>query len=281
MLAAPMRHMSLLFCLLMLLPLSWQAQAAPSFKIVTIAEDLDYPWAVAFLPNGDFLVTEKPGNIVRIAPDGSKRKISGVPTVIYRGQGGLLDIAVGPDFAQNRIVYFSYIARGMGGHGVTVARARLEEDDRLDGLEVIFEARPRKRTDHNLGSRLLFLPDGTLLVSVGDRFLMDEAQDLSSHIGTIVRINKDGSVPKDNPFIDRAGTRPEIYSYGHRNPQGMALQPGTGAVWVHEHGPQGGDELNILKQGANYGWPVITYGIDYDGSIISDTVNRSERYGFL
>lgn len=263
-----------LFCSLLSHPVSAQtAESSQPFyeaKIQVIASDLDYPWSVEVLPDGGFLVTEKPGRLLRISPDGTKTEIRGLPeNLVSRRQGGLLDIALAPDFSQSRMVYFSYVGRGYGGTGTEVARAVLS-GNRMDNLEVIFKARPKMRSDVHFGSRLLFAPDGTLYVTLGERYRMDEAQNPDNHLGTVVRINPDGSVPEDNPFIGKNGHRPEIYTYGHRNVQGIALHPETGAVWIHEHGPQGGDEVNILKPGANYGWPEITYGIDYDDSVITE-----------
>lgn len=247
--------------------LSVEARAEP-FRPVTVAEGLSFPWAVAFLPEGGYLVTERGGRLLRVSEDGTKTPVGGVPPVAARGQGGLLGIALDPAFADNRRIYFSYVTRGYGGTGTQVARAKLS-GDMLTDLQVIFSAEPKKRSDVHFGSRLLFAPDGTLFVTLGERFHMKEAQDPGNHLGSIVRINPDGSVPPDNPFGDRKGFKPEIFSYGHRNVQGIALQPGTNLIWAHEHGPQGGDEVNILKPGANYGWPEITYGIDYDDSIIT------------
>jgi len=252
-----------------LIVLSGTAAAAEQpFKLVTVAGGLEFPWSVAFLPEGGYLVTERGGKLLRIAEDGKKTEIAGLPQITARGQGGLMDVALDPDFAANRFIYFSYVTRGYGGTGTQVARAQLA-GDALAGVEVIFKAEPKKRSDVHFGGRLLFAPDGTLFITLGERFDMKEAQDTSNHLGSIIRINKDGSAPPDNPFAGKHGVKPEIYSFGHRNVQGIALQPGTGTIWAHEHGPQGGDEVNILKPGANYGWPVITYGIDYDGSVIS------------
>lgn len=248
--------------------LALPAQAAAPFHLVTVAEDFDFPWALAFLPEGDYLVTEKPGRLLRVTAEGQKTEIKGLPPIVARGQGGLLDIIVDPAFAQNRTVYFSYVARGQGGTGTQVARARLE-GNALENVRVIFAAEPKRRTDLHFGSRLLFGPDGKLYITLGERFYMEEAQDPGNNLGSIIRLNPDGSVPDDNPFIGRNGFRPENFTYGNRNVQGIALEPGTDMIWFHEHGPQGGDEVNILKAGANYGWPEITYGINYDGRIIS------------
>jgi len=241
------------------------------FRIETLADGLEHPWGLAFLPDGGLLITERPGRL-RLYKDGALQSgpIAGVPEVVARGQGGLLDVALHPDFAGNGLVYLSYAGAGEDGANTEVARARFD-GAALQDLAVIFRAEPKVGGGNHFGSRLRFAGDGTLYVTLGDRFrYMKEAQSLGNHLGTIVRLNDDGSVPDDNPFVGRRDARPEIFSYGHRNVQGLAVQPGTGALWAHEHGPQGGDELNILKPGANYGWPAITYGIDYSGAIISD-----------
>jgi glucose/arabinose dehydrogenase len=243
------------------------------FRIETLADGLAHPWGLAFLPDGGILITERPGRL-RLYKDGALQPepIAGVPEVVARGQGGLLDVTLHPDFAANGLVYLSYAGAGAGedGAGTEVARARFD-GAALHDLEVIFRAEPKVGGGNHFGSRLRFAGDGTLYVTLGDRFrYMKEAQSLGNHLGTIVRLNDDGSVPDDNPFVGQRDARPEIFSYGHRNVQGLAVQPGTGTLWAHEHGPQGGDELNILKPGANYGWPAITYGIDYSGAIISD-----------
>jgi glucose/arabinose dehydrogenase len=241
------------------------------FRIQTLASGLDHPWSLAFLPDGGILITERSGSL-RLFRDGQLQAdpVPGVPEVAARGQGGLLDIALHPDFADNGLVYLSYAGPGAGGAGTEVARARFD-GAALEDLEVIFRAEPKVGGGNHFGSRLLFAGDGTLYVTLGDRYrYMKEAQNLDNHLGSIVRLNDDGSVPEDNPFVGREDARPEIFSYGHRNVQGLALEPQTGTLWAHEHGPQGGDEVNILKPGANYGWPAITYGIDYSGAIISE-----------
>jgi aldose sugar dehydrogenase len=241
------------------------------FQIVTLANGLEHPWSLAFLPDGGILVTERPGRL-RLFSDGALQDdpVGGMPEVVARGQGGLLDVALHPDFADNRLVYLSYAGSGEGGANTEVARGRFD-GAALNDLEVIFRAEPKVGGGNHFGSRLLFADDGTLYVTLGDRYrYMKEAQNLDNHLGTVVRINDDGSVPDDNPFVGRGDARPEIFSYGHRNVQGLARQPGTETLWSHEHGPQGGDEVNVLTPGANYGWPAITYGIDYSGAIISE-----------
>ncbi|MPZ10964.1 MAG: PQQ-dependent sugar dehydrogenase [Kiloniellaceae bacterium] len=236
-----------------------------------MAEGLEHPWGMAFLPDGGMLITERPGRL-RLLKDGrlQPEAIAGTPEVVARGQGGLLDVALHPDFADNRLVYLSYAGAGEDGVGTEVARARFD-GSRLEDLEVIFRAEPKTSGRNHFGSRLLFADDGTLYITLGDRYsFKEEAQNPANHLGSIVRLNDDGSVPDDNPFVGRQDARPEIFSYGHRNVQGLALQRATGTLWAHEHGPQGGDEVNILRPGANYGWPAITYGIDYSGAIISE-----------
>jgi glucose/arabinose dehydrogenase len=240
-------------------------------RVTTIATGLDHPWGLAFLPDGRKLVTERSGQLRIVEADGRlSAPLSNVPAVYAHGQGGLLDVALDPEFEQNRTVYLSYAEPGDGGAGTAVARARLEEA-RLADLRVIFRQQPKVSGSNHFGSRLVFARDGTLFVTLGERYAYRErAQDLSTDLGKIVRINRDGSVPRDNPFVNRPGARPEIWSYGHRNVQGAALHPSTGVLWTNEHGAQGGDELNIPRAGLNYGWPVITLGVDYDGSKIGE-----------
>ena len=240
------------------------------FKVVTLTEGLDHPWGLAFLPDGGMLITERSGDL-RLYKDGRLESgaVAGVPEVAARGQGGLLDVAVHPDFAENGLIYLSYAGPGEGGASTEVARGRLD-GMALQDVEVIFRATPKSGGTGHFGSRLVFDRDGKLFISLGDRRQIRESQNLGNHIGTVIRLNDDGSVPEDNPFLGQAGAQPEIYSYGHRNVQGMTLHPESGEIWSHEHGPRGGDELNLVKAGANYGWPVITYGIDYSGAIITD-----------
>jgi glucose/arabinose dehydrogenase len=241
-------------------------------RVETVARGLEHPWALAFLPDGRMLVTERPGRLRIVGRDGRvSEPLAGVPQVLARGQGGLLDVALDPRFADNRLVYLSYAEPGAGGTaGTAVARGRLGEG-RLEDVRVIYQQQPKVRGSNHFGSRLVFARDGTLFVTQGDRFTSrDGAQDLSVGIGKIVRINPDGSVPRDNPFVGRAGARPEIWSYGHRNVQSAALHPQTGQLWTVEHGARGGDELNRPEAGKNYGWPVITYGVDYSGARIGE-----------
>ena len=237
-----------------------------------VAQGLEHPWGLALLPDGRMLVTERPGRLRLVDRDGRvSEPLGGVPPVAARGQGGLLDVALDPRFAENRVVYLSYSEPGTSGTaGTAVARGRLGEG-RLEDVRVIYQQQPKVQSPNHFGSRLVFARDGTLFVTQGDRFTQREgAQDLSVGFGKIVRINPDGSVPSDNPFVGRADARPEIWSYGHRNVQSAALDPTTGQLWTVEHGARGGDELNHPEAGKNYGWPVITYGVDYSGAKIGE-----------
>ena len=231
-------------------------------RLTEVVGGLDSPWAAAFLPDGDLLITEKGGHLWRARDGELKTTIKGTPPVAQIGQGGLLDVALDPDFTNNRWIYLSYSGAGEGGYGTEVIRGQLE-DNQLTNVEVIFRALPKYDGGRHFGSRLQFGADGKLYISLGDRGQRDPAQDRSNHIGSLIRINPDGSVPADNPFVGNSAMEPEIFTYGNRNMQGMALQPGTGRIWTNEHGPQGGDELNIMTAGTNYGWPVITYGVNY------------------
>ena len=241
-----------------------------SYRLVTLSRGLEQPWGMAFLPDGRILITERPGRL-RIFADGrlDPAPLAGVPKVYVSGQAGLLDICLHPAFDRNKVLYLSYIA-GTGRQSVTsVARAELG-DGGLVNVRTIFEAQPGAGGTLNLGSRIVFDRAGLMYVSVGDRFQMKRAQDLGDFAGKIVRLRDDGTVPPDNPFVNKKGARPEIFTWGHRNPQGLAMHPATGKIWEVEHGPKGGDELNILKAGANYGWPLATHGVNYDGSKITD-----------
>jgi glucose/arabinose dehydrogenase len=246
------------------------AQQGP-IRLVTVARGLEHPWALAFLPDGRMLVTERPGRLRLVERDGGvSAPIAGVPDVWARGQGGLLDVALAPDFERSRMIYLSYAEPGaLGAAGTTVARARLGEG-RLDEVHIVFRQEPKRNAGQHFGSRLVFARDGSLFVTTGDRGGRDDAQDLSRPIGKVVRIRPDGAVPPNNPFVGRDGSRPEIWSYGHRNVQGAALHPETGQLWTVEHGAMGGDEVNAPKAGRNYGWPVITYGVDYSGARIGE-----------
>jgi len=247
-------------------------------RTVTVARGLDHPWGLAFLPDGSMLVTERPGRLRRITGEGqASAPIEGVPVVDARGQGGLLDVALDPGFARNRLVYLSYAEPGTGAeaglNGTAVARAVLSGDQRrLEGLRVVFRQAPKRRSTAHFGSRLVFARDGTLFITLGERSsFRDEAQDPAGHLGKVVRIRSDGTVPPDNPFVGRPGYAPELWSLGHRNLQGAALHPERDELWTTEHGPQGGDELNLTQAGRNYGWPLISYGCEY-GSPVGDCV---------
>jgi glucose/arabinose dehydrogenase len=266
-------------CFLLLAPLA-QARdatgATPAGKgkvrLVTVAEGLERPWGIAFLPDGRALVTERPGRLRIVGMDGKlSEPLDGVPAVDAVKQGGLLDVALDPEFATTRLVYLSYAEKRAGGNGTTVARGRLG-DSGLEGVQVIFRQQPAVSSGHHFGSRLVFARDGRLFVTLGDRFTeRDKAQTLDNHLGKVVRIERDGKIPADNPFLGRPGALPEIWSYGHRNVQGAALHPATGDLWTNEHGPKGGDELNRDLPGRNYGWPKVTYGVEYSGEKISDS----------
>lgn len=245
-------------------------------RIETVADGLEHPWGLAFLPDGRMLVTERPGRLRIVAASGTlSEPVAGVPQVFAQGQGGLLDVALDPDFAANRLVYLSYAEPGQGGASTAVARGRLE-GNRLQDLQVIFRQQPKVDGGNHFGSRLAFAPDGKLFVTLGDRFKFEPAQDISNEIGTVVRINPDGSVPRDNPFVGRPGAAPAIWSYGHRNIQAAAIHPKTGALWEIEHGPWGGDELNIAEAGRNYGWPLVSWGRHYNGRDIPDPPTRPD-----
>lgn len=243
-------------------------------KVETVASGLDHPWGLAFLPDGRMLVTEREGALRLVSAAGEVGPpLGGVPEVAAFGQGGLLDVILDPDHEANGVIYLSYAARGDGGYGTRVARARLA-GDRLTDVQVIFDAEPKSRGGRHFGSRLVFDREGFLFITQGDRGDRPRAQDPTDHAGALMRIRPDGGIPADNPFHTGLGGHPEIYSYGHRNPQGMALHPETGRVWLHEHGPRGGDEVNIPVKGGNFGWPVLTFGIGYDGSRIGQGTRR-------
>lgn len=253
-----------------------------SIRLDTVASGLTNPWGMTFLPNGDILFTEIEGKLFRLTSDGEKQNISGVPEVLAAGQGGLLDVELHPQFEENNWIYLSYSKpKEEGGRTLAttaVMRAKLQ-GNRLNEQEVIFEALPYSRTRHHYGSRLEFDPNGYLFVSVGDRGNRDEnPQNLDNHCGKVHRLYDDGRIPEDNPFVGQTGAMPSIYSYGHRNPQGLARHPETGVMWEHEHGPRGGDEVNIIEKGKNYGWPVISYGINYNGTTFT---NKTAQEGML
>lgn len=245
------------------------------FRVVSLAQHLEHPWSLAFLPDNGFLISERRGRLWHLDKEGIKTKVTGVSYVYHEGQGGLLDLALEPNFKDGGWLYFSYAASDPQDEdkaNTEVARARLDiTNHELSNLEVIFKAQPKVEGGNHWGSRLLFAPDGTLYITLGERFdYKEEAQNIQNHLGTVVRMNPDGTIPEDNPFARQVNARSEIYSYGNRNVQGIALHPVTGEIWMHEHGPKGGDEINILKAGANYGWPEVTFGVSYWGFEISD-----------
>ena len=254
-----------------------QGFVSQSIQVTTIADEFDSPWGMAFLPDGRLLVTEKPGHLRIVDSSGRKSApIQGVPKVRASGQGGLLDVAIDPDFGTNRYVYLSYAEPREGISGTSVARGHLNAAaDALTDVEVIFRQQPAKEGGGHYGSRLAFARDGRLFVTLGERQqFRDEAQNLGNLLGKVVRIERDGKVPADNPFVGRDGVPPEIWSYGHRNVQGAAIHPETGELWTDEHGPMGGDELNVDRAGRNYGWPAITYGREYSGGKVSDFTSK-------
>ncbi|PLX72298.1 MAG: oxidoreductase [Azoarcus sp.] len=255
-------------------------QAASPVRVTVVASGLETPWSLAFLPDGRMLVTERPGRMRIVSPQGTvSAPIAGVPDVHSRGQGGLLDVVLSPAFAADRTIFFSFAQPTRDGARTAVARAVLDSDAlKLSEVKIIFAQNESPSGGHHWGSRLVFGRDGNLFVTLGDRYsFRDRAQDLDSHMGKIVRIRPDGSVPPDNPFVGKAGALPEIWSYGHRNVQGAALHPLTGTLWAHEHGPQGGDEINEILPGRNYGWPVITYGREYViGTRIGEGTERAD-----
>ncbi|HEY8165300.1 MAG TPA: PQQ-dependent sugar dehydrogenase [Gemmatimonadaceae bacterium] len=243
-----------------------------ALKVETIATGLVHPWGLELLPDGRMLVTERPGRLRIVERNGQlSPPIAGVPAVFARGQGGLLDVALDPAFAENHVIYLSFAEPATSGTaGTAVARARLG-DGRLEDLRMIYRQEPKVIGNAHFGSRIVFKSDGTMFITQGERFeYRNQAQDLMSDLGKIVRINSDGSIPRDNPFVGREDARPEIWSYGHRNVQAAAIEPETGQLWTVEHGARGGDELNHPEPGKNYGWPVITYGRDYSGRKIGE-----------
>jgi glucose/arabinose dehydrogenase len=259
-------------CLLFLLVSSARAE---EYRIETVAEGLSYPWAIAFLPNGDMLVTERSGQLRRIT-DGELQQepIANLPDLHIDGQGGLLDIIPDPEFSMNHRLYLSFSIGSKSANALRVISARLD-GNKLENITTLFTASPTKDTPHHFGGRLALMPDSTLLITVGEGFdYREKAQSLDNHFGKLIRLNKDGTVPADNPFIGREDALPEIWTYGHRNPQGL-LVSADGTVWLHEHGPRGGDELNRIESGKNYGWPAITHGVDYSGAYVSPFTEAS------
>ena len=277
---------SLCAAVLMQTPVQTFAANAQTYKtelgqitVTTLADGLKQPWGLAFLPdNKGMLVTEKPGDLRLVSAQGKvSSPISGVPKVWAKNQGGLLDVVLSPDFKADRLVYLSYAEEGEDGNGGTaVGRGRLSEDmTQLENFETIFRQEPKLSVGNHFGSRLVFDREGYLFIALGENNQRPTAQDLDKLQGKIVRIFPDGKIPKDNPFVGQKGVRPEIWSYGHRNQQGAALNPWTGTLWTHEHGPRGGDELNIIERGGNYGWPLYTHGINYNGLPIPEAKGKT------
>jgi aldose sugar dehydrogenase len=252
--------------------------AAGDLALATMARGLEHPWALAFLPEGRLLVTERPGRMRVVGADGTlSPPLDGVPKVAASGQGGLLDVVLDRRFAENRTIYFCYAEPTGGGARTALARAQLPEggSPRLDDVRVIFRQEGPLSSGNHFGCRIAQTPDDNLFLTAGEHFShRNEAQNLGNHLGKILRVRPDGSVPPDNPFVGRPGAKPEIWSFGHRNPQGLALHPTSGKLWEHEHGPRGGDEVNIIEPGRNYGWPVIGFGIDYSGAKIHESTHK-------
>ena len=257
--------------------------AEVDFEVQTLARGLEHPWAVEVFEDGRMLVTERPGRLRVVSPDGElSEPVAGLPEVDARDQGGLLDVAIDPEFSSNQTIYWSYAEPRDDGNGTALAKGRLIMDDgdpRVEDVQVIFRQMPSLRSTMHFGSRIAFAPDGTLFLTLGERSILKgrvQAQDLGSHLGKVVRVGKDGSVPGDNPFVGRDDARPEIWSYGHRNIQAAAIHPETGALWIVDHGPKGGDEINAPEAGKNYGWPTITYGVEYSGAPIGEGITAME-----
>jgi len=250
---------------------TWAQERAPvfnsekhAFRVATLVTGLENPWSIAFLPDGRMLVTERAGRL-RLVSQAYKldpKPIDGLPEVIAQGQGGLFDVVLHPQYAQNGWIYWAYNAPGPGGWGTALARGKLQ-DHRMTEVQVLFSMQPKTRLGFHFGGRIVFDQDGFVYLTLGDRGDKDRAQKLNDHAGSVIRLHDDGRVPTNNPFVYRAGALPEKWTLGNRNMQGAALHPQTGELWTHEHGPQGGDEVNVMRSGLNYGWPVITYGVNY------------------
>ena len=257
-----------LLAIAMGVPLVAAAQAVKSeehsFRVVKVVEGLDHPWSVAFLPDGRMLVTERPGRLRVVSKDGKlqAKPVEGLPQVTEHGQGGLHDVALHPQFATNQRVYIAYAARGDDGIGTELARGRFT-GERLEEVQVLFRQSPKGRGELHFGGRIVFDRAGFVYLTLGERGEKERAQRPDNHNGSVIRLRDDGSVPQDNPFVGKSGWKPEKFDLGHRNMQGAALHPVTGILWTHEHGPQGGDEINVIRPGRNYGWPIITYGANY------------------
>ena len=260
----------LLMCMAFCLP-AWAQEGTSVFKsekhafrVATLVTGLENPWSIAFLPDGRMLVTERAGRLRLVSHDFklNPKPIDGLPEVVPQGQGGLFDVVLHPQYAQNGWIYWAYNAPGPGGWGTALARGKLQ-DHRMIEVQVLFSMQPKTRSNHHFGGRIVFDQAGLLYLTLGDRGDKDRAQKLSDHAGSVIRLHDDGRVPANNPFVKRAGALTEKWTLGNRNMQGAALHPQTGELWTHEHGPQGGDEVNVMRSGFNYGWPVITYGVNY------------------
>ena len=267
----PCRFLSLaLLVLAFWAPAAAQAQESivqsekHAFRVVTLLTGLEHPWSMAFLPDGRMLVTERAGRLRLVSRDFrlDPKPVEGLPEIVSRGQGGLFDVALHPDYAGNGWVYWAYNAPGPGGWGTALARGKLQ-GRRMTQVQVLFSMTPKTRSGQHFGGRIVFDRSGMVYLTLGDRGDMDRAQLLNDHAGSVIRLHDDGRVPADNPFVRRAGAKPEKWTLGNRNMQGAALHPKTGELWTHEHGPQGGDEVNVMRAGRNYGWPVITHGVNY------------------
>jgi len=252
-----------------------QPERDRTYSVENVVDNLNNPWGMTWLPDGSMLITEKSGDLIHFK-DGEKTEIGNLPEIYVRGQGGLLDVALHPDYANNGWIYFTHASsEGAGSGGNTkLIRAQLD-GGKLTNIESLYKAEPNTKRGQHFGSRIAFDSDGFVYFSVGDRGNRDvNPQDISRDGGKIYRLNDDGTIPNDNPFVDDSKAKKAIFSYGHRNPQGMAVHPATGKIWVHEHGPQGGDEINIIAKGANFGWPIISYGINYSGSKFTEETAR-------
>ena len=267
-----MRRLLTLICLVAVVSAPAVAQTVQSekhaFRVVTLVRGLQNPWSIAFLPDGRMLVTEREGRIRIVSKDFKldPKPVEGLPEIVATGQGGLFDVAIHPQYAQNGWVYWAYNAPGPGGWGTVLVRGKLSRDMssyRMSDIQVLFSMEPKTRTGQHFGGRIVFDGKGMVYLTLGDRGDKPRAQKLDDHAGSVIRLHDDGRVPADNPFVNRTGAKPEKFTLGNRNMQGAALHPQTGELWTHEHGPQGGDEINVMRAGRNYGWPVITYGVNY------------------
>ncbi|GGE25765.1 glucose sorbosone dehydrogenase [Primorskyibacter flagellatus] len=248
--------------------------SAGTLRVEQVASGFDTPWAIGFLPDQGFLVTEKRGRLW-LVQEGEARQVTGLPDIHVEGQGGLLDVLVPRDFASTREIFLTHAIRQPQGSGTALSRGTLSSDGtRLENVETLFQMAPGTSGGRHYGSRLAEGPEGHLFMTIGERGDRPAAQDLSRHNGSVIRLNRDGTVPDDNPFVGETGAQPEVWSYGHRNPQGMAMDE-TGTIWVSEHGARGGDEVNRIDRGANYGWPVISYGRHYSGARIGEGTEKS------